>query len=78
MSERWRDKKDEPGFAFQAWMRTVDDLEDQIADLVTPLREAHEALGYVLGCDIGDPARHKANSAFTRIEMALAKAEAQS
>jgi len=31
MSERWRDKKSEPGFVFHPWMGTVDELEDIIA-----------------------------------------------
>jgi hypothetical protein len=47
-------------------------------DLIAALKEGIDALGYVLGCDIGDPARHKANTAFTRIETAIAKAEGRS
>ena len=40
MSERWRrwkDKKGEEGFVFHPWMKTVDDLEDQIAHLLAVL-----------------------------------------
>jgi hypothetical protein len=44
--------------------------------LVTPLKEAREALDYVLGCDLGDTARHKAASTLSRVERALALAEA--
>jgi len=49
MSARWRDKKGEPGFVFHAWMRTVDELEDQIEELVAALKEARGYLELYAG-----------------------------
>lgn len=68
MTERWRDKKGEPGFVFHAWMRTVDDLEDQIAELVVALRVARADIW--AGCDT--------TKSMARISAAIAKAEDQS
>jgi hypothetical protein len=48
MTNRWRDlKTPAPGFTFQPWMRTVDDLQDQIAELVAAVKEADRQLGYI-------------------------------
>ena len=48
MTDRWRDlKTPAPGFTFQPWMRTVDDLQDQIAELVAAVREADRQLQYL-------------------------------
>ena len=73
MSDRWRDKKGEPGFEYHAWMRTVDELEDQIADLVAAMKEAR---GYLECCcepDRSDPA----SEVLAKFDDAIAKAEAQ-
>ena len=44
MKERWRDHKGEPGFTFYPWMKTVDELEDDIVDLIDLLMEAYDEL----------------------------------
>lgn len=75
MSGRWRDHKGEPGFEFHAWMRTVDELEDQISDLVAALR-LFEAQWNACGPN-SDFGRYFSNVR-DAARNALAKAEAQS
>jgi len=79
MSARWRDKKGEPGFVFHAWMRTVDELEDQIEELVAALLEARiwvqGAHDQVKGFPIPS---QPSKDTLSKIDAALAKAEAQS
>ena len=47
MSERWRDKKSEPGFVFHPWMGTVDELEDIIAAKDAEIARLQRALNLI-------------------------------
>jgi len=82
MSERWRDNLSNPFFTYHAWMKTVDDLEDQIAALVAALEwfanpenwsEEQLSNGYYFSAEwkLGFDPREIA-------KRALAKAESQS
>jgi len=51
MSERWRDKKSEPGFVFHPWMGTVDELEDIIAAKDAEIARLREALKEIVDAD---------------------------
>jgi hypothetical protein len=50
------------------WREKVEAQRDAANAL---LREAHEALGYAIGCDIGERARHIVDTAFIRIDQHL-------
>jgi hypothetical protein len=48
MTDRWRDlKKQHDDLIFWPWMKTVDDLQDQIAELVAAVKEADRQLEYI-------------------------------
>jgi hypothetical protein len=82
MSDRWRDKKGEPGFKYHAWMRTVDELEDQIAELVEALKPFADAHFYYSDAGKPDDCRTSIGGVtygdFRRAVSVLSKAEAQS
>jgi hypothetical protein len=73
---RWRDHKKDPGFAFQPWMRTVDELEDQIEELAGALRRMTEcAECYYRQINPDWSGEYFEDSDFGRARAALAKLE---
>jgi hypothetical protein len=74
MADRWRDFKGNPHFILKPWMRMVDDLQDQIAELIAAVKEAERQLQYL-------DERWPTGSTpvvRTRINAVIAKAGAQS
>ena len=74
MNERWRDFKKQPDFVFKPWMRTVDDLQDQISELVATLEYAKLQLEY-LDTMVKAPVTP---IAIARIATTIAKVESES
>ena len=67
MTERWRDMKTIP---FQPWMRTIDDLQDVIDELVAALKTVAQQHALFVG-----PDDDIANATKEVVRAALAKAE---
>jgi hypothetical protein len=74
MSGRWRDYR-EPGFIFQSWMRTVDDLEDVIEGLVSALNAARPYVKGTFDQLSFTTSQHIPAAVLGAIDAALAKAE---